>query len=486
MMRYFAPNVFGSALFGPTFGHSPTPAPTPAPGISRPDFSSAGVAPVFFFHPHTEVPTLAGETIVAVDGRDGLPGLASPAGPSQIVDPLGRTAWRFADGQYLDLPDSFATPSTQQFTIFMSGRLHRPLGAQYLFSPKYLSDGTTLANTISAFFGVYSSNGLAPWLRCTNVLAHSAAANAEHFAVGSQLSVYGVASRPAANGGCRFFMNGVSGGSAQAYGVANLRGGRIGGYPYAGPNVSGFDLYAMVGFAGILTDAQAAAVSSVLTQAYGVAPLTRQLIIEGDSIFQGVGSVSVSNNIAMALTQPQPALLPPDIRVINMAVSGARIANLVTRRDTNHGWPSTLLSGEGAVNLLLVQIGRNDVISRLATDIYADIVDYCSRPDVGVLSRGFDICWGTNIATAPSLQGEIDGLRTLLRHPDFKALAPGRIKIADLAMIEEPIGETIFDSSTDAVDQAYYQNDSTHPNSAGTIFMASGGATPEYGLAAIL
>ncbi len=466
-------------------------APT-IPGLIRPDFSAIAT-PAFLYHPATENVTKSGEDITTVAGQSSPDLATSGTGPQEIIDALGRKCWRFEGSDWLDLPLTF-TSTPRAMTVFVAGRQHQRANNVHFFSQSYEADGVSVANTLGSFLNSYGSSGRAPFIRSSNRTTANLPGK-EWMALGSQLSVFGVSSRSTTNGGCRFFANEHSVDADQNPStLSGCSGGRIGGYLRSNGSTNGFDLYCMVAFNGELTDVQADAISALLVNHYEIAPLTRQIILEGDSIVDGIDEVTSGYNLAMAMTEPGNDLLPSDCRVINMGISGAQTANLISRRDAAQGWPNTILPGGSDRNILAGQIGRNDYAAggKSDTQIRDEIVGYLNQPGSGVFARGFDVRWAVNIANGN--MSVLGPLRDLLRDSTFFTLNQaddgsantGRLAIIDLAAIETPAGSRRFDLPLHTFDETYYQNgDTTHPNITGTALMASGGSTPQYGYGAI-
>lgn len=463
-----------------------TPTPTPTPGLARPDFTSTGLTPAFLYHPQTEtgVTTASGE-VTNVTGLAGSPDMTrGTTGPLEVTDALGRKFWRFRGTDYLELPNTF-TSTPRAITIVMVGRQHRNANACNFFGHSYQSDGVTLDGFNVPIFNSYgpSQHGT---LRAGNVNSNTTAVGRTHMAPGCQMSVFGIASRTTANGGARFLMNEQAVNAAQTnVNYTGMKGARIGGYRALNGTQNYFDLYAMVAFAGELTNAQADAVAAKLVSDYGIVPYTKQIVIDGDSIHQGVSAVPAYASLGMVLTDPGSGLLPANVRVFNHAISGSAIADLVTRRDTANQWPVSLLPGGSPNNILLAQIGRNDFATKTGAQIYSDISAYLTTPTTGVLDRGFDVVWGVNITTSVTFATQQADLRAALRDPAFLALSPGRISRIDLPLITVA-GETVFADVADAQDLTYYQNDQTHPSILGTQLMATGGDTPANGYGSVL
>jgi len=468
------------------------PAPTPTPAPARPDFAATGLTPAFLYHPASDAVTLDGAgRVTAVAGVSGSPDLATPGiGPVQRVDGAGMKCWRFENAALLDLPDSF-TVAPRAFTLFIVGRQHKRGNRCYFFSTKYQGDGTTPANVLGALFATYGVSNRAPWMNVTNQYAYNAT-NLPHMAIGSQLSCFGVASRTTANGGLRYYQNGQTGGAAQAgSALTGCKGGRFGGYFYTGDNSSGFDAYCIVGFAGELTNAQADAVSAVLTGHYGLSAITRNLILDGDSITDGVGEVPSGGSLGMWLTEPGAGLIPAGVRVINTGISGAQVDDCVLRRDNAQGWPLLKIGADTADNLIALQIGRNDTYAggKTPAQCYDAIKAYWNDATTGVLARGWGAAQMANIACDAGATSA--GLHDLITTNFAADVAGGRV--IDLQLIRDSNGghgANFAPFVPGAANATYYQGssstlDTTHPSAYGTRIMASGGDTPAHGYGAL-
>lgn len=459
---------------------------TPPSAPLRPDFSELSLEPAFLYHPQTAAVSVVDGRVVNVVGEGSTPPLLTETlGPIEHIDLEGHKCWRFEDGATLDLPADF-TMTPRAFTLFMVARQHKSRNNCYYFSPKYQSDGTTPANTLGAFFQSYGAGNRAPWLRCTNQFGYDADENVEQFGVGAQKACFGVASRSNANGGIRFFMNGLSGADSQAgSSLSNCLGGRFGGYFNANSSTSGFDAYCIVGFSGELTDAQAVAVSSILTEFYDLAPIAKNLILEGDSITDGVGELALSENLAMALTEPGSGLMPSNVRVINRAVSGGDVADAVIRRDNSRGWPLLKIGSNSADNKVAFQIGRNDTASGglTPTQAYASILSYWNDSVSGLISRGWSGAQMANIACDSGLT--TTQLSDLIRY-NFANDVP-QAEMIDLQLITD---HGFMPFVLGAQNGVYYQDndgslDITHPSALGTEVMAHGADTPQHSYSAI-
>jgi hypothetical protein len=465
-------------------------------GSTRPDFSSLGLSQLFLYHPHTDTVGKTGAQVTTVTGAGGSPNLTtSGTGPDEVTYANGLKAWRFEDTDWLDLPTSFAS-STRSLTVIMVGRMHKSQTTVNFFGHSFQSDGVTVANTLGGFMSCAVNTNSAPFLKCGGIYTHTDAANAKFGVMGSQVSVVGVASRTTANGGCRWFNSGNTMTTAQiGTSIVGAKGGRIGGYLNSNGSTNGFDLLCMVAFDGELTNTQFDNACALLMSHYSVSTFTKNYVIEGDSIDDGITLVTSGSTVSMAITEPGLGLIPADVRVLNMAKSGSQVIaaaqNMTTRRDATNGWPAILVSGGSTNNRLFYQIGRNDSAAGglNETQIRDRIVTFNSEVTTGMFARGWNVTVGVNIANGS--MAVIGPLRTLIRDATFMTLHDaqaggandGRLATLELPFIEYA-GARRFDLSTDTADTTYYQ-DTTHPGILGTAVMGTGGTTPQYGIASV-
>ena len=279
---------------------------------------------------------------------------------------------------------------------------------------------------------------------------------------------------------------------AAAYSASGIAGAEIGRYAWS-PGAAGswgvFDLYEMVVYDRTLTEPEALSVSQALMEAHEVAPITNQLVLEGDSITQGTGDVTEALSCAAILTEPGTAHVPPGWRVTNLGQSGNRIADLVTKRDAVNGWATQVLPGK---NVLAFEIGRNDWPAGVtAAQLYSSVVAYLNTASTGVLPRGWHVRAMANIASSPALMPQIEAHRSALRAPQFLAdtqaqtggAFAGRVSIVATDLIAHN-GAARFADASAAANTAYYAGDSTHPSLLGAKVRVTGGDTPAYGVAA--
>jgi len=310
-----------------------------------------------------------------------------------------------------------------------------------------------------------------------------------------------IASRTTANGGTKFWINGKPSDTRAQSGVSatGTVGGRYFGYVSSNGSTNFSDLVEAVAFPGTYTDVQGQALADFMIGRWDIAEVTQNLILEGDSITDGVTEVISGDNVAMAITEPGLGLIPANVRVLNMAKSGAKTADAVTRRDTTNGWPSIKIGANAADNILAMQMGRNDTAAYIAggdsaalaaSKTYTDILDYWNAATVGVVARGFKPVQFGNIAcdsgsTTTNLHDTIVA--------DFATDVAGGTVI-DLQLIRDSNGghgASFAPFVLGAQNGAYYQDDdgsldTTHPSIYGTWIMGTGGDTPANGVAAAI
>ncbi|MCE7798538.1 SGNH/GDSL hydrolase family protein [Sphingobium sufflavum] len=472
----------------------------------------AGFAPSVHYHPHSaammnfsSTPAVAGDWVALVQDRmtlASLTGNSSSDAPLLAVDALERKYLNFRSGAYMLIANALASLNSQAITVILVGRPHKCRAANF-FYPRWRSDGTT-ANSARAGAMVLAlpTGGTACFLASgPGTSFSSAAVNKEKFVPGSQLQVMGMCSRTTANGGMRYGVNGdISTFSAavQQTALTGMMGGVVGATPAAAGAVTqvtttGFDLYEMMVYSGTLTDAQFDAAMAAATANWAIPAITRQLVLEGDSITDGVGDVQSDESLSAVLTRPGAEMVAGDCRVINLATSGNMVSHLVTRRDGTISMFDQLLgSGEPARNLVAVQIGRNHWPSQTGAQAYAELVPLLNTTTTGYLQRGWSVAAVVNIAPSAALIARCNEQRALMLSSLLTDTLSGpgqsfegRVSLLrlDLAGVG---GQTRFEDSADATNLTYYQNDTTHPSAAGTAAMASGGDNGAYGYGALM
>jgi hypothetical protein len=340
------------------------------------------------------------------------------------ADLRGIKRWRWEGAAaYLDLPNSFDWDN-RAFTLFMVGRWHEQSATCSFFGPKFTGDGATVANVSNGFLGVRTAAGNAPaWPNIGNQLSHNQTGADKPFSpLGAQLAVVGGISRASGYSEnalvqpVRWYHNSktISGGtavqtvSADAATGRKLVGGRIGGYLNSN-GTPRFDLYEMVGFKGQLSNAEGAAIAAALMANWGIVDFTRNIVLEGDSITDGIGEITSGDTLGMEMTEPGLGLIPADVRLFNIGASGSKVAECITRRDLAYGWPSMRIGTNSADNILMLQIGRNDTAAHIAggasgsgaaASSFADILNYHNDSASGVVVRGWKPVQMVNVRTA--------------------------------------------------------------------------------------
>lgn len=461
------------------------------PGASATVF---GVAPTSHYHPNSQSATLSSGRVTACPDIRGLAALtegAAGAGPFQYTDAPGRKFWRLNGAEYLNGATALVADQ-RGITVLAVVRQHRASSGNF-FGLGNAAAGTAV-NTQAPVINTSISGGVPPYLRGTTTAASSDATNKQKLIVGSQLQVIAVASRPTASGGQRLYINNDAGNVVQSAGtLTGIAGFEIGRNPFS-PGASGTwllaDIYEMAVFVGVLTNAQVDARVAEMVANWNIPQITNQAVLEGDSITQGTGTVTVGNQMSMQLSEPGAAwALPSSWRVINLGVSGNTVANLVTRRDAANTMFDNLLPGR---NVVAPQIGRNDVPSKTGAQVYAEIVPLLNTASTGYLQRGWEVRQAVNIGSSAGLMTAITDLRTLLRISSFQTdtltgpgqTYDGKLKLIELPMVTSGASGSLFDTAADAGDTNWFQGDSTHPGPTGALAMANGADTPAYGYSA--
>lgn len=449
------------------------------------------VTPTARWHPQFSTVTSSGGRIMTATGVVGpdVTAGASGLGPLDDTDAMGRKFWRFTGTEYLDVSGglTFSNRAVSVFAVTRGGGG----GIFGLGNATGYGSGSTAVNTGGTILDTSTASGVAPFLRAFSRGAEGDAANGSRVILGGQVQVVGGVSRTTANGGIRLYINEVAANVSQSsISASGVSGAEIGRYPF-NPGTSGnwtrMDLYELVVYDRGLTNAEADSVVATLTAHYSIAAITGQLVLEGDSISVGINLPTLETPLRV-LTNPGALLVPAGYRVTGAAVSGNQVSNLVTRRDTANSWATALIPG--GQNVMVFEIGRNDLSGITAAQHYANVVAYLNTPTTGVLQRGWTVRVLANIATGGSLQSKIEEYRALIRNPQFLVdtqtqdggAFAGKLTIIDTDLIEDG-GQSVFLTTADAGDGAYYQGDNTHLTALGTLKRANGGDTPSRGMA---
>lgn len=462
-------------------------------GGSEPTLATLPLAATSRWHPDFSTVMLDGDRVTAATDVADLAGLTAAVGdgPRAMTDGLGRGFWRFDGDAFLTVADTL-TLSSRDMAVFMVGRFHRIGVTSDVFSLGSVAAGTA-SNSNGSALGARRTNQGMPLLQGFSKPSTTAYPTPEMMVTGSQMQVVGMVGRESALGGSTLWVNDARLSAPQPLNRPDVPGAEIGRYAYA-PGASGnwgtFDLYDLVVCDYRLTDSEGDSLSSALMAAYGIVPVTNQLVLDGDSIMQGTGDVTAALSAGMILTDPGNPQIGPSWRVVNLAASGSRMSHLLSRRDAALSWPD--IKVPGGQNVLAFEIGRNDMAPSFGTtptQLRDAVVGYLTDPfgtsANSVLDRGWDVRMLANIASSIDYEGVIGTYRSLLRDPSFATLVgaqSAQTSVVDTDLITVG-GDTVFFDSSDAGDVTYFAGDSTHPNVAGAIARATGGDDPSRGIA---
>jgi hypothetical protein len=336
------------------------------------------------------------------------------------------------------------------------------------------------------------------------------------------LHVGGYASRTTALGGQRYYLNNETAVAATQVTTTTtgMIGGVIGGVPASSNGLTApavgagnwFDLYELAIWNMSLTDSQADAVAAAMVANYAIPPITRRLVLEGDSITDGIATTmpvdpKSSGNMAMILTEPGSELVAPGTAVINFGTSGNQVSNLETRKNAAQSLFAKPLTGGPANNVVAVMIGRNDMAlgGMTASQHYTNVVNLLSSAvagQEGYLQRGYRVVLVANIAGAGTVQPRLLEYRSMVADTANREARPGfltdcqsgsgQVFAGQLGVLHPYAitlaGDAKFDTQADAQDVAsgQYDDDATHLRLAGITLLATGGDTPQHGYGSIL
>lgn len=480
-------------------------------GASATDLSGTGVTAAVHYHLPSATVTSSGGRITSITDRMGLANASEGSagvGPLDRTDSQGLRVASFRGEEWMSIADTLVW-ATRAHTVFMVMRMPWAAGSG-ASARDFISQGrnaNTPPNTGRGPLGVDTVASRAPFINSNNKPSYLAPNHAD-LVVGAQIQVIGAASRPTASGAIRVYLNQETADLAQSsVSVTGITGGEIGRYAFT-PGSSGgwaaFDLYEVVIFAGTLTNAQSDAIAAALTANWSIPKITDQVVIDGDSLSRGIQvtpanakSIWGYDSLGQMLTDRGSALaLPKTTRVVNLAVGGHKISNLVARRDAANSVYGELLPGK---NVLAVQIGTNDVNSdgKSAAQVYADMVPYLNTTTTGVLQRGWSVVHALNIARSdnPSSSTILTTLRGLYRDPQYLidtgtnagGAYAGKLSLVSVPDIDIGGGVTPFlTSATVSANPDMFQGDGLHQSAAAMAFWVSGGATPANGYSSAL
>lgn len=486
--------------------------PPVTPGANATDLTSTGLVPAVHYHIPSATITSASGRMTSIADRMGLAHASEGAagiGPIDRTDSQGLRVASFRGAEWMSIADTLVW-DTRAHTVFMVMRAPWANPTSGASSRCFVSQGRNANTPPNTGYGPLGTNVVAS--RAPHVMANNQstylATGHEHMVIGAQIQVIGVASRPTASGAQRVYLNERTASVGQSsVAISGITGGEIGRYAYT-PQTTGswaiFDLYELIIINGVLSNAQADAVAAAIVANWAIAAITDQVLIDGDSLSRGIQvtpssakSIWGNDSIGQKLTdRGSPYCLPRTTRVVNAAVGGNKMANLVSKRDAANGVYAELLPGK---NILAVQIGTNDVNSdgKSAAQVYADMVPYLNTASTGVLQRGWSVVHGLNIARSdnPSSSTILETLRGLYRNSQYLVdtgtnvggAFAGKLSIMATSDIDIGGGVTPFINATAvAANPNMFQGDGLHQSAAAVQFWASGGSTPANGYYAAL
>lgn len=459
-----------------------------------PELTTLPLTPAARWHPDFSTVTLDGTRVATATDLTGLAGVSAGTGegPVEMTDGLGRKFWRFDGASFLTVADSLVIGS-RSMAVFMVGRFHRIGVVSDVFSLGSATAGTASNANGSALLARRTNQGM-PLLQGFSKPSTTNYPEPDMMVTGSQMQVVGMTGRANADGGSTLWVNDSRISAPQPLNRPGVAGAEIGRYafaPGAAGNWGAFDLYELVVCDTNLTDAEGDSLTSALMTGYNIPTITNQLVLDGDSITQGTGEVTPALSAGMILTDPGDPQIGSSWRVVNLAASGSRMPNLLSRRDAALSWPD--IKVPGGQNVLAFEIGRNDMSPTFATTptelrnaVVAYLTDDFGTTTNSVLDRGWDVRILANIASSIDYEGVIGSFRSLIRDPSFAVAIGGQasqVTIIDTDLITVS-GDTVFANAADASDVTYYAGDSTHPNIEGATARATGGDDPSRGIAA--
>jgi hypothetical protein len=484
----------------------------------------------------TACPSL-GSLAAAMSGIQGTS--AAVVGPLEQTDALGRKFWRFNAAQAAMIGPTLSGIANRAITTLIVGRVHHQNINAELIRPRwaaYTNDTTnTQANSSIGFMRGVVTSSSGQFLQGQAPIPTTAdPTNAWKTHLGAQMQVMCVASRTTANGGQRVYINGNYVDCGQmTTSVTGYVGAIIGGTNTSTANQADvspssnayFDIYEVVIWTGEHLNAATDAMVSAAQTNYDLTTVAQQAVLVGDSITFGVAtSLSVSplgcEGVGSVLSAPGAGYIPADCRLINIGVSGATTATIITNRDATNSVYSAagLIPGGTSKNLVICHMGTNDIgtagpaSTGVPATVYGQVVAYWNTTTTGVLQRGWRGVQVGNTARndatvtgsppdAPTtFQARIEGLRALMftgtaMNNTFKTdtltntgqTYDGLLTVLPVHEITVS-GDTAFKTTADAGDAAagYYDTDFLHLRVAGGQLMASGGDNAAYGYGAAI
>lgn len=429
---------------------------------------------------HSTVTTASGrvESATATAGVGAGPLQRDPAapGPLELTDALGRKFWRFDNTAVLQ--ELVLPLATRNCAIIMVGRRL----SKGPVSPNYFSFGNagTAPSTNGAMLRTTSSNashyirggGVSPATGERWKVIHGFQNQVFGVSCGATSSIWQINNQQTAAGSAPF--------SQTATGFELARNANA-------PEISGdratFDLYELV-LLNTLSSADMNTAWANLQAAYGIANITDQLLLEGDSItFGWTGNtppVLIGEGLAEILGAPGGAhALPGNWRIVSSATSGNETSHVIARRDLADGM--SVRQFVGGRNVMSLQIGVNespDTAGKPTSDqLTTTIAGICNTAVSGYLQKGWECLIHANIACGNvSIFPGIAAMQTKLMAPAFLTACDAQAGGTYAGkVIQNPLhlwqvgGATVFEDQADAGNNTYYQTDGLHPTPVGTV-----------------
>lgn len=458
------------------------------------------VTPTVRFHPEFSTVTLGGDgRISSISDLMNLAGMTGSTGdgPIEGKDALGRRYWDFntdpegTGTHWMTIATALASLSSQGMSVFVVGRFFSQQSGTILSLGINGSSPPNTGGAVARLTG--PGNGLQQRPHAAGITAGSSSTK-----VGTQLAVVGWCLRPTASGGVRIFYNrnARAPGTVSQVTLATANGaefGRDANSP-AGTYLNAH-IYEIIVYQGFNpSDATVDAIPVALADTWGIADITHDVIVEGDSITAGIHD----RGIARWLSEPGSASALPAYTRVNMSArSGSGFTKTTTqdptyRRDLANGAMGAQFFLAGDTPELTIQIGRNDITDDATADAaYNELVAYLYTTTTGVLQRGFRVVVGANIAEGSTLgiTSSVLRLRNKILNAQFLTdvhantgqTYEGKVKIANLGAITFSPKGTVFNDLADTTDTDIYQADGLHPTILGEQLEVSGGDTPQNG-----
>jgi hypothetical protein len=446
---------------------------------------------------HFSTVTQSGGRMVSATDRQGLADLSEGAaglGPFTGADSTGRKYWRFEGAEYANIAAGLVWGRTD-IAMFAVMRTHRAGGFNRVVSIGSVALGTQ-SNT-GVPFDVSATLVSSVWTAAPKLVTFTKGASTEpeKFIPDAAPQVIGMVSRTVANGGCRIYSNEAVTTATGNTATTNAAGGEIGRYSF-NTGASGLwlqaDIYELIIYVGVLSNAEADAIQAALVASYSITPKVNRLVLEGDSISYGLVAsgtgVRSGDCPAMVLTEPGANRIPSNWHVYQVAHGGDSVTDLVTRRDNAASWSIYKLAGQ---NVMVFEIGRNDFVTVDENAHYSSVIAYLNTASTGVLQKGWTVRQLSNIASQTAYMTKIGNYRTKIKAAQYLidtgtnsgGAFDGKLSVIKTDEITYGASGTVFSTDVDSADTTYYRVDATHLVTLGNLLRATGGDDPTKGIA---